>query len=297
VGRCHRLCDRRDGQSVAPSGPRTTVAEVTNRQRSQPQSGFREGGCRMRLTVLGGCGAWPDADQACSGFLVEHEGFNLLMDVGFATLPRLLGILGADSVHAVVITHGHPDHCADLNALLRARVFGGVATPPLPVYALPGALDAVLALDRPGMLADGYALYEFLAGDRLPVGPFMVNSRPLPHSVPNAGLRLTAGGTSLAYTGDTGPTEDIVDLAFGVDLLLHEATFIERTTLDDAYLSSATEAGQHAAAAGVARLLLTHLTPGTDQTAAQRSAAQAFDGPIDVARCGLVVELPERDNQ
>jgi ribonuclease BN (tRNA processing enzyme) len=66
----------------------------------------------VRLTVLGGCGAWPEAGQACSGFLVQHEGFNLLMDIGYATLPRLLGILGADSVHAVVITHGHPSQWA-----------------------------------------------------------------------------------------------------------------------------------------------------------------------------------------
>jgi hypothetical protein len=29
----------------------------------------------VRLTVLGGCGAWPAADQACSGYLVEHDGF------------------------------------------------------------------------------------------------------------------------------------------------------------------------------------------------------------------------------
>jgi ribonuclease BN (tRNA processing enzyme) len=140
----------------------------------------------VRLTVLGGCGVWPEADQACSGFLVEHEGFNLVMDLGYATLPRLLGILGADSVDAVIFSRGNPDHCADLNPLLRARVLGEVASATLPVYTLPGALDAVLALDRPGMLSDGYSLCEFLGGDSLQVGPFTVESRPLPHFVPNA---------------------------------------------------------------------------------------------------------------
>jgi ribonuclease BN (tRNA processing enzyme) len=44
----------------------------------------------MRLTVLGGCGAWPEAGQACSGFLVEHDGFRLVVDLGYATMPRLL---------------------------------------------------------------------------------------------------------------------------------------------------------------------------------------------------------------
>lgn len=246
----------------------------------------------MRLTVLGGCGVWPEAGQACSGFLVEHEGFHLLMDLGYATLPRMLGILGADSVDAVVFTHGHPDHCADLNPLLRARVLREVAAARLPVYSLPGALDAVLALDRPGMLSDGYLLCEFLAGDSFELGPFTVESRPLPHYVPNAGLRLAAGGHALMYTGDSGPSTDIIGLASGADVLLAEATYVDRVPSDDLrYLSSAREAGRQAAAAGAARLILTHLSPGTDPMAAHSSAAQAFAGPIDVARCGLVVDL------
>src|SRR5262245_44299146 len=104
----------------------------------------------MRMTVLGGCGAWPDAGQACSGYLVEQDGFRLLLDPGYATVPRLLEQVGAEQVDAVLVTHGHPDHCADLNPLLRARALRDDPPPPLPVYALPGALDPVLALDRKG---------------------------------------------------------------------------------------------------------------------------------------------------
>jgi ribonuclease BN (tRNA processing enzyme) len=75
----------------------------------------------MRLTVLGACGAWPEAGQACSGYLVEHDDFRLVVDLGYATMPRLLERVAADRVDAVVISHGHPDHCADLSPLLRAR--------------------------------------------------------------------------------------------------------------------------------------------------------------------------------
>ena len=157
----------------------------------------------MRLTVLGSCGAWPDAGRACSGYLVEHDGFRLLVDVGYAVVPRLLERVTAGQVDAVVISHGHPDHCADLNPLLRARVLGDDPLPPLPVYALPGALDAVLALDRPGMLTAGYVLHELADGSGLDLGPFALRARLLPHWVPNAGVRLAAGGRVLAYTGDT----------------------------------------------------------------------------------------------
>ncbi|MGH1553312.1 MBL fold metallo-hydrolase [Streptomyces sp. L7] len=78
----------------------------------------------MRITVLGSCGAWPSAGLACSGFLVEHEGFRLVIDLGYAALPRLLEHTAPHGVDAVLISHGHPDHCADLNPLLRARGSG-----------------------------------------------------------------------------------------------------------------------------------------------------------------------------
>ena len=65
----------------------------------------------------------------------------------------------------MLVTHGHPDHCADLNPLLRARVLGGGA-PVLPVHALPGALDAVLALDAPPMLDGAYELHDLAATTR-----------------------------------------------------------------------------------------------------------------------------------
>ena len=245
----------------------------------------------MRLTVLGGCGAWPEAGQACSGFLVEQDGFRLLVDAGYATLPRLLHLVSAAQLDAVYISHGHPDHCADLNPLLRARVLGGEPPPPLPVYAPPGALDAVLALDRPGMLAGAYAVTEFRPGDRLRIGPFQAATMLLPHWLPNAGLRLAAAGRVLAYTGDSGGAE-IASLARGADLLLAEATYPDQVPPDDQpFLSSARAAGQHAAQAGVARLMLTHLWPGTGHGAARAAAAAEYGGDIGVASAGLATEV------
>jgi ribonuclease BN (tRNA processing enzyme) len=242
--------------------------------------------------MLGGCGAYPEAGQACSGYLVEHDGFRLLVDLGYAVVPRLLGYLTAAGVDAVFITHGHPDHCADLNPLLRARVLGGEALPPLPVYAPPGALDAVLALDRPGMLADGYGLHEVNPGSSLDIGPFGVQTRLLPHSLPNAGVRLAAGGQVLTYTGDSGPDDGVVGLARGADLLLAEASYIDQVPEDSRrYLSSAQQQGQQASAAGAGRLLLTHLLPGIDQAAARAAAEQGYRGEVGVATPGLVVEL------
>ncbi|MER5428339.1 MBL fold metallo-hydrolase [Streptomyces sp. NPDC002588] len=246
----------------------------------------------MRLTVLGGCGAWPTAVQACSGYLVEQGGFRLLVDPGYATLPRLLLHGTVDAVDAVLISHGHPDHCADLSPLLRARGLSDDPPPALPVFAPRGALDAVLALDKPAMLADAYRLHEFDPGDRFDVGPFSTDTWLLPHFVPNAGLRLSTPGATLAYTGDTGPSPDIPRLARDADLFLSEATYVHRVpTADAASLLTARLAGEYARQAGAARLMLTHLWPGTDPDLAREAAADVFTSPVAVAAPDLVAEV------
>lgn len=211
----------------------------------------------MRMTVLGGGGAWPTPERACGGYLIEAAGFRLLVDPGYATMPELLAYVPARDVDAVFITHGHPDHCADLNPLLRARHLGQDPPPALPVYALAGAVDAVLALDGQ-MLAADYDLREFAPGDGLTAGPFRLATMSLQHFGPNVGVRLTIGDAAIAYTGDGGASPEVVELAAGVQLLLAEATFATDVPEDSrGSLGSARQAGEHAAAAQVGQLLLT----------------------------------------
>ena len=247
----------------------------------------------MRMTVLGGCGAWPAAGQACSGYLLEADGFRLLVDPGYATLPRLLTHIDAPDVDAVLVSHEHPDHCADVNPLLRARALREDPTPPLPLYALPGALDAVLALDH-RMLAEQrrtYDVHAFGDGDELRIGPFTIGARLLPHSVPNAGFRVAAPGGVLTYTGDCGPDAGVVELARNADVLLAEATYVDDAGESGGMLSSARDAAREATEADAARLVLTHLWPRTAPDDAMRAAREHYAGPIDVARPGLVIEL------
>ncbi|WP_327590051.1 MBL fold metallo-hydrolase [Nonomuraea sp. NBC_00507] len=246
----------------------------------------------MRFTVLGGCGAWPAAGQACSGYVLEHEGFRVLIDPGYAVLPRLLERMKAHEVDAVLVTHGHPDHCADLNPLLRARALADAPAARLPVHAPPGALDAVLALDNRRMLAGSFSLQELRPGTPVEIGPFRLDVFDLPHHVPNAGLRLSGGGRVIAYTGDTGPSAELLSLAKDADLLVAEATYPQRVPDEDApFLSSALDAGRTASSAGAARLLLTHLWPDTPAEPALAAAGRSYSGPLSVASGGLTLDL------
>src|SRR3954454_5405053 len=148
----------------------------------------------MRLTVLGGVGGFPGAGGACSGYLIEHDGFRLLVDPGYAIVPRLIGIMPAAAIDAVLVSHGHPDHVADLNPLLRARLMRDDPAPRLPAYALPDALGPVLALDQSRALPGTCEVRGFIAGETFRIGPFDIESRLLPHSIPNAGVRISADG-------------------------------------------------------------------------------------------------------
>jgi len=223
---------------------------------------------------------------------VEHDGFRLLVDVGYAVVPRLQEYVAVDELDAVLISHGHPDHCVDLNPLLRGRMLRDDPPDPLPVFAPAGELTAVLALDRPGMLDAGYGLTDIEDGDRFEVGPFAVHARSLPHSRTNLGLRITAGGRSLVYTGDSGASPVTPELARDADLLLAEASFVDELPWDSGrHLSSAEQRGRVAADADVRYLVLTHLLPGTDPAASRAAARRHFTGKLAAATTGLVIDF------
>lgn len=240
---------------------------------------------------MGGSGGYPGHGRPCSGYIVEADGFGLLIDPGYG-VATALSAKNMPTFHAVLVSHAHPDHCADLNPILRQRAWANPPLPPLPVYSPPGALDAVLALDRPEVLAGSYELRPVEPGDELTVGPFHVLTALLPHPRPNIGVRISIGAKSIVYTGDCGPSDALVRLADKADLLLAEASYAQKVIAEPVgALSSAVDVGREAAMAAVGRLLLTHLVPETDESEAIDAAAQYFEGPIAVARPGLMVEV------
>ena len=257
-----------------------------------------------RLVVLGGCGAWPEAGRACSGFLLEYDGFRVVLDLGYGTLPALLSRLGssiAEGLDAVVVTHDHPDHVVDLHGLLRARLYGARGRGTIPLYAPAAVLERVAGLEdvEPAALGGVFTWRPLPAGDYR-VGPFVLESRLLPHYVPDAGVRLSAPGLVVAYTGDTGPDPGLAELGRDADLFIVDATdqFQQGGAPPDgderpAMNLGARVAGAVAQAAGARRLMLTHFWPGNDRERARREAAAAFGGEVLLADEGTEVPLGE----
>jgi ribonuclease BN (tRNA processing enzyme) len=249
----------------------------------------------VRVTVLGSCGGWPEAGRAATGFLVEHDGFTVALDLGTGTLANLQRHVPQERLDAVIVTHQHLDHCLDLYPLVVARVFHPEPVDRLPLYAPPGVFERIAALeDEEGveeMRTKVFDVRPVDPGASFEAGPFRVSTRLLPHAVPNAGVRLAADGRAVAYTGDTGPSEEIEALARDADLLVAEASWLRADAEPEPVHLTAGQAAGHAAAAGAGRLLLTHFWPGTDRDASRAQAAEAFPGELLMAEEGLTVEV------
>lgn len=248
----------------------------------------------MELIVLGADGTWPGRDGANSGYLVRAEGFTLWMDMGSGTLANLQRHVGLLDVNAVVITHSHADHLVDLYPYFYARHYGFGRPVGTPLFAPPGLMDSacrLLSEETAQDLASSFAVTEVEPGQGFEVGPFRARTAPMAHPVPTLGVRLEADGRTLAYSADTGPTEELVRLSAEADLLLAEATWQDDGVDYPPLHLTSRQAGEAARAADAARLLLTHIWPTLDVQRSRREAAEAFGGEVGVAEAGLRVEV------
>jgi ribonuclease BN (tRNA processing enzyme) len=248
----------------------------------------------VRLTVLGSDGTWPGEAGQCSGYLLTHEGFHLWLDAGTGTFARLQEHVGIDDVGAMLVTHGHADHFLDMIPAFYARHYGGLGTAGLPFYSPEGFFDVASKLvseNGRDVMAEAYSFGQLAHGTKVEIGPFRVTAFEMTHiGVYSLGYRIEAGGHVLAFSGDTGPCENAVEMARGADLFLCEATYQDPSELTFFHLS-ATQAAEHATAAEVKRLVLTHLTPGLDHGTSLEQAANGFAGAIDVAVPEVVWEV------
>jgi ribonuclease BN (tRNA processing enzyme) len=136
--------------------------------------------------------------------------------------------------------------------------------------------------------------FAALAPGERELGPLRLRFERVNHPVPTYAVRVSAAGRSLVYSADTGPSDALVSLAAGADLLLCEASFgTGPATVPNLHLTGR-QAGEHAAKAGVERLLVTHVPPWIDRARTGAEAAAAFPGPTTLVSAGDTYELPPR---
>lgn len=253
----------------------------------------------MRVTVLGGSAAIPNAGAGCAGFLVEELDARVVLDLGPGTVAELRRHVDLAAVDAVVISHMHVDQVLDVIALRHGLAFKPEPPPePLPIW-LPLGGEAILravlapleAWQPAGRFDRAVALREYDPAGTLTVGPLALTFHPTVHDVPCWAIRVEGRAGAVVYGADGGPASDLAGFALGVDLLVAEATLLEGDDDPERGSLTAVEAGELAARAGARRLLLTHVWQEHGLDAQRASALTSYDGPVMVARPGLVVEV------
>ncbi len=253
----------------------------------------------MRLTVLGCSGSVPGPDSPASGYLLRGDGVALALDLGNGTLGALQRVLDPFELDALLLSHLHPDHCADVPSLVVYRRYH--PAPPhrrrLPLHAPTEAPTRLAAASAPSAAelatTDLFDVFDFrpLGVRTVHIGEFEIDAAGVEHPCESYALRIRHGGRCLVYTGDTGPCDRLAGFAAGADLLLAEASWTHGADKPAGLHLSGRQAGELAAAADVGRLLLTHVPPWTDPQQVLAEARSVHHGPVELARAGADYEV------
>lgn len=247
------------------------------------------------MTIIGSAGTHSSAERVCSSYLLSHDGFNLLLDMGPGALHNLCKTIDLADLDAILISHMHPDHFLDLYGLQYALRFHPAGPGPIPVYG-PSDLFPMIAAILPEESVEkmGNLLHfrQGRPGDVLELGPLTVELFQMNHPMECLGSRTIAGDRVIAFTGDTAPSPQVTHLARNADLLLCDATWLEtQRPIPSNIHCTGLEAGQAAAAAQARRLVITHVSPYNDPAAVAAEAATAYDGDIVVATDLMEIDL------
>lgn len=242
--------------------------------------------------MVGCSGSFPGPESPASSYLLEHDGARILLDLGNGALGPLQRYADLYAIDGVILSHLHVDHFIDLCSYYVALKYCPDGPKrPVPVWGPADTADRLVAAYGRGV-DDGITRQFDVRPlqQTFSVGPFAITTRRMIHPVEAYAVRVEAGGSSITYSGDTGPTPNLPDLARGSDVALFEASFLsDEPNPADLHLTGR-EAGKAAAAADAARLVLTHLVPWhpTDRVLAE--ATEEFPG-AELAVPGLIVEL------
>lgn len=261
----------------------------------------------MRITVLGKSPAWQDSGGACSGYLVEDGDTRVLVDCGSGVFARLREVLDYLEVDAIVVSHMHADHFLDLIPFACALTYAQRGQP-APVAGPPGADDPVRprllvppgatevlrcvarVLGQPSLLQSAFRLREYDTDATVALGGLVASFQPVPHYIATNAIEIAPAGSGgrFTYGADHGPTEVLRDFAAATDLLMLEATLPRPERYGPRGHLTPGEAGEHAAACGARRLVLTHISDELDADWAIAEARRTYAGPVEVARSGAI---------
>lgn len=237
----------------------------------------------MKLTCIGTWGAYPEAGEATTSFLLEEGNSRILLDCGSGVLSQLQRIIPIEKLDALVLSHYHHDHVADIGCLqyaLLIQTILGKRSKPLPIYAHAEEENPLFSTLTYNDYTKGIRVY---ANQPIQIGPWDVDFCPTVHPAYCLAAKFSHQGRSIVYTADTSWSEELVSFSKGAEMLICEASLYNEQKGKVAGHMTAGEAGQLALQAGVKRLILTHLPHYGDHQQLVQQAQEIFTGEIHLA--------------
>lgn len=257
----------------------------------------------MQLTVLGCWAPYPPAGGACSGYLIEHGETSIMLECGNGSFSKLQKHIDYTRLAAVIVSHLHPDHYLDLFCLRHAiagAIRDGRRTGPLALFlpSEPAPQYQQLAKFTDAFIVNGIEQLPLLDTEwgvqvyQSRLGRLKLQFVPNEHPLPAYGVSIDSGQGRLVFSGDTARTEKLVALAQGADLLLCEASGLDK---DNDFVKgchlTARQAGEIAKEAQVRQLVITHFYPPYDLHELGKQATAGFGHAVLLAKEGAKYDI------
>lgn len=239
----------------------------------------------MELTVIGYWGGYPAPDGASSIYIIEKDSTTIALDFGSGALLKLQKYMSVSELDAVVVSHYHADHIADIGVLQHALLVNSYITGKkrkLPIYG-----------HGEDHIQFSYFHSDYTEGiiynphEKLIIGPFTIQFLKTKHSVPCYGMKITDGQSTIVYTADTAYQDSWIDFAKGADMLLADCNFYAEQDGEAAGHMTSKEAAYIAEQANVKHLILSHLPQYGEHQQLINEASDIFSGKIELAYEGL----------
>lgn len=244
----------------------------------------------MKITPIGIWGGYPNRNEATSSFLIEEAGFRCLLDCGSGVLGAVQNYTALNEIDALIVTHYHADHIADIGVLQHAAMVGMQLKEwetPFPIYAHDRDAEEFKKLSYKDV-TEGHAIR---VEEKLQLGPWEVSFCETDHPVYCLALRFESNGKAAVFTADSAWRNEFVGFAKGADVLVSESNLYEKYLGIISGHMSGSQAGKLAEEAGVKQLILTHLPQYGELGEILQAAKGQFAGPIEFAEIGKVYSI------
>ncbi len=242
----------------------------------------------MKLTVIGYWGGYPAMDKASSAYLLEKDGFHLVLDMGSGALLTLQKHIQVMDIDAVILSHYHADHIADIGVLQHARLVQSYITDDETVLPIYGHSENIMQFNQ--LDHDFTKAIRYQPSEVLKVGPFFIRFLQTKHSVPCYGMRITDGENTIVYTADTAFQNEWIPFSSNADLLLADTNFYAKMDASSSGHMTSEEVGMIAHTANVKEVILTHLPHFGDHQQLIQETKDVYAGKVSLAYEGLVWE-------